>query len=269
MFGIASGAGWGFHSIALGPAGLYASPGWSGELDSTTLRAIVDRLRSPRTSRFVWNVRFDQEALANGLGDLGIPSRRTSTHVLSLTEDYDRVFAGYHDTLRLHVRRARRRGVAVREATDRETLDSYYQVHEALAERTGGYGALYTVSLFEQLLGLKDTMRLLVAEVEGRLIGGAILARDGHSLLYWHGAADRDYSRYYPGCALLDEAIRGACAQGARFFNFGNSLGIDSLERFKASWGSTKVWNWKFEWENPVWSFIRRVRRRIQRAYAG
>src|SRR5215475_4384260 len=41
--------------VSLAPFGLYASPGWTGHLERSTVEEIVRKLRGPRTRGFVWN----------------------------------------------------------------------------------------------------------------------------------------------------------------------------------------------------------------------
>lgn len=265
MYGVATGSPVGFRSIRLGPAGLYASPGWNGTLESPALMGILRQLRKPRTGQFVWTVRFDQEPIAAILASIRIGSRRISTHVLPVSADYGRVAAGYHDTLRGDVRRAERQGVQIRDSEGSNDVERYYRLYEQHAARRGGYDTLYPIRLFEELLHLKQSIGLLLAELQGRLIGGAVFIRDGCSVMYWHAASDRAHSRYHPSAAILDRAIQWACGNGARFVNLGNSMGIPSLERFKESWGARREWNWRFDWENRGWKALKRVGARLRR----
>jgi predicted N-acyltransferase len=173
-----------------------------------------------------------------------------------LESDYERAFAGYNTTRRAHVRRAYRSGVIVREAISPDCVDEYYKIHKALVEDRGNYNFIYPAELFLELQKIRSHTRFLIAEYEGRIIGGAIFFRDGDSVMYWHGATDRKFSRQYASSAILDQAIRWACESRARFFNFGGSGGIKSLEQFKSSWGAHAESNWMFEWNNRFWSYL-------------
>lgn len=245
----------GLRSILFGPVGLYASPGWLGSLELATVRNILAKLQGPNIRAFAWNVRFDHGELAEALSSLGIRSTHTYTFVLPLQPDYQRVFRGYSETIRNQVRRSRRAQVLVRDARDETDIDAYYHIHLRLA-RERGYLSIYPCNLLVVLAGMRDAARFLVAEYENRIIGGGLFFRDGDSILYWHGASDRDYSRVFPSCAVLDEAIHWACEEGASSFNFGGSGGIQTLERFKSFWGARPEFNWRFEWSNPLWDKI-------------
>jgi CelD/BcsL family acetyltransferase involved in cellulose biosynthesis len=252
--------------VSLGPVGLYASPGWNGQLERATLEAILRRLMTFRTRGFVWNVRFDHEPLAAGLSSVGLKFERISTHVLPLKQDYEQVFAGYSATMRNHIRKAQRRGVRVRAAETDEDVRAYYEVHMKLVKQRQdkeGYGPVYPIGLFQELIKIREGARLLVAEVGECVVAGGLFFRDGSSVMYWHGASDRDYSHLFPSCAVLDEAICWACADGAEFFNFGGSAGIASLEQFKSFWGARPELNWTFEWNSPIWRRFSRMKSAI------
>lgn len=254
--------------ISLAPHGLYASPGWQGQLEPSTLKGIHDRLTEFWTRSFTWNVRFDQQPLADGLISLGYNFQHTSTHVLYLGKDYEHIFTGYSSTTRNHVRKSHRHGVVVRDALDPADVHAYDQIHTQLADQKGGYAVIYPIKLFSELTKLCGTVRVLVAEWENRIIGGGVFIKDGSSIMYLHGASDREYSWCYPSCAVLDEAIRWGCKSGATFFNFGGSAGLASLEKFKSFWGAQAELNWKFEWTNPFWTRLSHLKAKIIRSSA-
>jgi hypothetical protein len=256
----------GLRSFSLGPCGLYANPAWDGRLERSTLKEIVARLKGVRVRKFGWKVLFAEEELASGLCSLDLVSRRESTHVLSLAGGYEHVFAGYSATIRNEVRKARARGVRVRDAVTDQEVDAYYAVHTRLAQEKG-YGPVYPRELFRELRKLPQ-VRLLVAECEGRVAAGGLFFQDGRSILYWHGAADRNFYTHFPSRLVLDEAIRWGCETGTAFVNFGGSAGIVSLERFKSLWGAKLESNWTFEWENPLWRGLARLKSWIARPNA-
>ena len=263
MYGIQHPTSYGRRFLLLAPFSLYASPGWQGQLRQSTLDGILGRLTGIRTSSFIWNVRFDHKQLADGLISSGLKFSQTPTRVLDLTPGYERTFAGYNATIRNQVRRARRIGVSVRETTNRDSVSEYHRIYTRLAQQRGGYGDTYPVKLFLELVEVRSIARLLVAEYEGRVIGGGLFFQDGNSVLYWHAASDREYSRFYPSCAVLDEAIRWACESGATFFNFGGSVGLSSLDQFKSFWGARTELNCEFEWTNPFWARMSNFKARL------
>lgn len=264
MYASASPAAYRSRYVWLAAFGLYASPGWNGELYRKTIERILQFLRGPRTRGFVWTVRFDHSALASALQSVGLASHRAPTHVLQLNQGYARSVCGYSATIRNQIRKAHRRGVSIRSAAGEADVRAYYELHARLVRQKNWRGYQYPVELFLELSRLENSMRLLVAECEGRIVSGAIFFRDGCSVLYWHGASDRAYSHLFASRPVFDEAIRWACETGAEFLNFGGSAGIASLEQFKSCWGARPEMNWTFEWTNPLWARLSALKTRLR-----
>ncbi len=252
------------RTLGLAPCGLYASPGWEGRLDRQTLVGIVEAMKGFRIRKFGWKVLFDHEELAQGLASVGLANRRESTHVVPLARDYEEVFRKFSATIRNQIRKGRARGVTVREASDGDTVEAYYLLHRKLAREKGTYDFIYPLELFLGFLSMRSAARLLVAEYEGKVVAGGLFFRDGDSVVYWHGAADREYSSFFPARLVFDEAIRDACESDAKLFNMGGSAGISSLEKYKESWGAERQLNWLFEWKNPFWKAVSGLRQVVR-----
>ena len=260
----------GRRSLALAPFGLYAHPAGSDDLD-TTVRDIIRQLKTYSTTAFQWNVRFDHAALAQALARTGLPFSRPTTHVLTLHGDYETSFAKFNSTTRNLVRRVHREGIVVRSTLHDDDVKAYYEVHTKLALEKGYSRALYPKAMFDELVKLDRDVVFVVAEIQNKIAAGAWFFRDGDTFLYWHAAMDRKYSRYFPSYAIVDYAIRMAHEEGRGAFNFGGSIGIASLEQFKAKWGAKQQCCWCFDWQNPLWQMVQKVRNvwSLRRIHAG
>jgi lipid II:glycine glycyltransferase (peptidoglycan interpeptide bridge formation enzyme) len=259
MYAIESLDKFGRRDIALAPFGLFASPEWENELEKSTLKKILDRLLGIKTKKLLWHVRFDHQPLATGLISLGLKFDTSHTHVLDLDKDYENTFTNYSSSTRNQIRKAKRQGVVVEDVLNSLEVDDYYQIHTQLAQQKGDYKFIYPIELFLNMITLRSNMRMLVAKSEGKVIAGGLFFKDGCSVKYWQGTADRNYSYLYPMRAVLNEAIRWACDLGVTYFDFGDSAGITSLEKFKSSWGAQPRQYWIFEWHNPLWQEVRRI----------
>ena len=248
--------------ISLAPAGLYAHPSDYQDLASC-VALIVRDIRTVGTLGFEWNVRFDHQALAERLMALNLPLAMSSTHVLEIEKDYESTFKKFNATMRNQIRRSEREGVLVRSSNNRNDINAYLQIYSETVEQ-GLAPSANRKRLFEELLKLNADVRFLVAEVNGRIVGGGWFFYDGDSMLYWHGASDRKFSRFFPACAVLQKAIRLACDAGMKTFNFGASNGIESLERFKSFWGTEQKLCWRFNWSNRLWATVSKLKRPIQ-----
>ena len=245
------------RQIYLSPLGLYAAP---ATLEDVTLA--IRELQSIRNRGFRWVVRFDHESIAMRLRAIGVIEATSSTHVLALSRPHSELFASYSESRRRQVRKAASEGVTVRRARSLEDVRAYYAIHRSLSEAKGRAND-YPLAVFAELVALEDTV-LLVAERAGVVIGGAVFFRDGDGLFYWHGASDRRHAKAYATCAVFDTAIRMGCEEGRATLNFGASLGVSSLQEFKASWGATPRTYWKFEWTHRFWANAKRVRGRAR-----
>jgi hypothetical protein len=263
MYGIAAPSPYFSTYLHLGPFGLFASPGWDSSIEVGTLRRILRFLTRPRVRGFTWTVRYDHVDLAAGLEALGLRGTTSATHVIDLVGGYSAVATGYSATIRNQIGKAHRRGVSVRHARDEADVRSYYEIHRRLVEQRDWRGFRYPFDLLHELSRLGTFGRLLLAEHEGQLIAGGLFFLDGDSVLYWHGASDRQHSERFASRAVMDAAIRWACDVGATSFNLGSSAGIASIESFKSMWGAQSEVNKTFEWTSPLWRRLATVKDRL------
>ena len=262
IYGLVRKSSFGRRFVSLAPVGLYAHPCNYGDL-AACVGAIVRDVRTFGTLGFEWNVRSDHRELADRLMALDLSLAMSSTHVLQIDGGYDGVFKKFNATMRNHIRRSERGGVLVRSSIERNEIDAYLRIFSETVERGTAPNAKRK-RLFEDLLRLDSDVRFLVAEVNGTMVGGGWFFYDGDSMMYWHGASDRRFSRVFPACAVLWQAIRLACDAGMKTFNFGASNGIETLERFKSSWGAEKRLCWKFAWNNQLWATASKLRKSLR-----
>jgi SAM-dependent methyltransferase len=250
--------GLGTRTLSAGHVDLYSSPGWCGTLERATLEGMLHQMTSPLTREFTWRVRFDHHALVKGLADLGLTARLQDTHVIHIHDSYERIVAGYSPTKRNHISKARRRGLVIQKVRCVEDLSACQLIYRSLAGQKG-WRFVYPLELLFELAKLTDVSRFLIAQHEGRIVGGALFLKDGCSITYLMGVADRAYGELFPAPALIDEGIRWACEIGADFFNMGTAGSNKSLARFKASFGCSLEQDRIFEWRNPCFKTLKRI----------
>jgi lipid II:glycine glycyltransferase (peptidoglycan interpeptide bridge formation enzyme) len=129
--------------------------------------------------------------------------------------------------------------VTIRRATDVAALDAFYALHVRTRRHQGvptqprrfirGF-----TGLFDAGLG-----HVLLAEWEGEVIAAAVFLRAGTTVLYKYGASAREHLDKRPNNLLFSEAIRMACAEGARALDMGRTdLDNEGLRAFKLAWGA-------------------------------
>ncbi len=162
-------------------------------------------------------------------------------HRLELSRDADVLFDGLAPMRRRNLRTAVRHGVTVRRGEQPGDLtDTFYRLHVATRHHQGVpvQPRRYFRLLWEQLLA-RDLGFLLLAQVDGAAVAGAVFLTDGRTLTYKYAASA---AAARPLCAndlLLWEACRWALDRGYRVIDFGRSdLANVGLRRFKDSWGA-------------------------------
>jgi lipid II:glycine glycyltransferase (peptidoglycan interpeptide bridge formation enzyme) len=251
------------RSVSFAPHALPAYPiDYDRSRDSVS--ELVRQLRTIRTLCFDWNVRFDHQGLAKQLTECGLESVEWTTHVLYLDAGYDALFRNFTPSTRNQIRRAKREGVVIRQATNDSDIVAYYAIYEKVI-RERGWTDVYTLKFLREIFKLEGDVFCLVAELGETMLGGGWYVRDGNSLFYWQSAINFEYKNYFPIYAITDHAIRLACMESMASFNMGGSGGLSSLEQFKSFWGTQKVPIWGFFWKNPILSPVHRAWSRIRR----
>ena len=142
------------------------------------------------------------------------------------------------------VNKAAKLGLQVRYAETQDELEAWYRIyldtmrHNAIPPRP--------LRFFQSLwstLRPQGQMRLLLAEQQTdsgtRLVAGSIFLAFGQTVFYaFTGCSHRDFS-LHPHDIIQLEAIRDACKNGFRWYDFGEvAEDHESLAQFKSKWGT-------------------------------
>jgi hypothetical protein len=210
----------------------------------------------------------------NGIGPdvaVHLPQDRLEecpTEVVSLTGGFDTVWSRlFSNKARNQCRLARKRGVVVYTATRPSAMDDYYRLYAESTARWGYAAPPYPPELFSafaRLLG--QGVELKLAYVDGRAVAGIVLLHGRGTTLYWSGAFLKEFAAYSPVNALLEEAIREACARGIRAFDFGASGELESVRRFKRSFGAVPVQRYSYRRARWLWRSTSLLRALVARA---
>lgn len=141
---------------------------------------------------------------------------------------------------RQSVKRAGTRGVTVREAASLEDFDAYYRVYLRAFRDFGTppYGPAYFPTLF-RLLKPGGLVRVLLAEVEGRCVGGMLIFCWGSTWINKIAAVLPEAVPMRAFAALYGFALDLAVRERVGRFSFGTSSKQQSgLIDFKERWGA-------------------------------
>lgn len=174
------------------------------------------------------------------LEDLGF--RRSEPALVSVMDldSEEAVWGRVAKDHRKAVRKAERRGVEIREAEGVEEFDEFYAIYLRAFRDFGTppYGRRYFRTLHRRLAPSR-AVRVLLARVEGRAVGGLVLFQGGANLVSKFAAClpEAVPLRAYP--ALYAAAVRLGLALGCRRLSWGTSTRDQvGLIEFKDRWGS-------------------------------
>ena len=177
----------------------------------------------------------DEPDLARQLSGLGLhPSRRTvqpqTTVWIDLQADEDTILAGMKQKWRYNVRLAARKGVSVRvgEVAD---LDAFSRLMRVTAARNefGVHEPAY-YRRFWELFAPGGQAALLLAEYEGQVLSGLMVAHLAGKAYYLYGASGNDDRNLMPNHLLQWETMRWARERGCTAYDLWgvpNEVGLD------------------------------------------
>jgi len=185
--------------------------------------------------------RVEVRAPLTGASPVGHTALR---HVLALNGDPAEVYARFHRSqVQRNIQRAEREGLTVRRATRPEDLvGTFYQLHLLTRRRQGvpvqprRFFRLLWEGVISTGLG-----SVLIVETSARPIAAAVFLAWNGTVIYKFGASDASAWPLRPNHLLLWHAIRTACEQGNRWFDFGRTdAEQEGLRIFKLSWGAVE-----------------------------
>ena len=141
---------------------------------------------------------------------------------------------------RQSVQRAAKRGIVVREAESVEDFNAYYAVYLRAFRDFGTppYGPSYFPAL-HRILKPQGLVRVLVAELEGRCVGGMLVFPSGRTWINKIAAVLPEAIPLRAFAAIYGFALDLAVKEGVRRFSFGTSSRAQAgLIDFKERWGA-------------------------------
>lgn len=161
------------------------------------------------------------------------------TYVLELSESR-MVWERVDRRARWAVGKARREGVAVKVDDSARGLEAFYDLN-LRNKREHGVPA-HPISFFKAMRKhMNGHFRLYLAEVEGKVVAGAIDITFNGMTDYGYAASDSSYLQHYPNDAVTWQAIEDSGSEGCRCFDFGKTDSDNvRLAQFKKKWGAEK-----------------------------
>ena len=180
----------------------------------------------------------------------GVDIQPPDTVIVSLAESEEEILARMKRKTRYNIRLAQKKGVTVRNGGFNE-LERWYSIYRETASRDGI--TIHSIDYYRKIFqeGLKHrnpSVRLLLAEIDGKVTAGNILALHGKGATYLYGASLTEKRNYMPTYLLQWESMRIARNHGCeRYDLFGIPPTTDEnhpmhgLYRFKTGFGGNLV----------------------------
>jgi FemAB-related protein (PEP-CTERM system-associated) len=167
------------------------------------------------------------------------PSEAKVSLALALPPDPDRLWKALDAKVRNQVRKAERAGVTVRTG-GAELFEAFYDVFAVNMRDLGS--PVHGRGFFRAILaGFGDAARVVVAERQGRPVGGLLALAHGDTLYVPWASTLRREAPSCPNMALYWETLRAGCRAGLARFDFGRSTRGSGTYRFKRQWGAVEV----------------------------
>ncbi|MDO8463187.1 MAG: GNAT family N-acetyltransferase [bacterium] len=199
--------------------------------DDTVAAALLNAVRAECVARGV-----TAALVTSGTRTYAVPypTRAKETVVIPIVATEEETWTSLRNKTRNMIRRAQREGCTVRE--DRDACDAFYVL---LARRMLAKGVpVHARRFFATLLReLGDAGALLIAEQDGRMVGGMLLCLGPRCAVYPYQATARGAERSAATQLLIWEAMRRCVARGIPLLDMGESSVGSSVHASKLHFG--------------------------------
>jgi len=228
--------------------------------------------------RFEPDASFKLQALSFKLNKtIDVQPHRTT--ILDLSKSEEEQLSAMHQKTRYNIRLAEKKGIEIIEAGV-ERFEDFWKLMEETKNRDGF--RLHSkehyqkqISNFQFLISNSNhkslSIKLFLAEYEGKVIAGNIISFFGDTVTYMHGASADNYRNLMAPYLLHWHIIKQAKSLGYKFYDL---YGIDEIKwpgvtRFKLGFGGEEktypgTFDLVFEtkWYN-IYRLIRKIRRMV------
>ena len=226
-----------YHSMPFNTYGGFLVHGTIEPQGVDTINRYLQTLRSVKFS--ITSYPLDPSPLTGILSKKNMPH---ATQCLDLRPGYENLWnhafdaknrnqirKGDHHQLRLNV-------------NTKDAFATYYALyHDWLTAHQKQVRLAYPEALFSALSQYPDTVKFMLAEHEGKVIGGILVLYGKKTAMYWNAVNTSKGRELCANQWLLNQAISYACEQGIEWFDMGASPGMPQLEKFKAAFGTQKI----------------------------
>lgn len=172
----------------------------------------------------------------------------TNNWLVDLEQDETQILTSMKPKTRYNINLAQRKGVVVRQGSDKDLLDVYKLFLETAGRNNFRlHPQQYYLKMYEHLS--PENLKVLVAEYKGQPLATMFLTLFGTTATYAHGGSSQTMKETMAPYLLHFEAMKLAKSLGYKFYDFGGiapeGAGPDhawsGITRFKKSFGGFEV----------------------------
>jgi len=212
--------------------------------DEAAANQLIDRARAlaDREHARYLELRTGANAVIAGRPDL-VAGDMYVRFLVPLSPSSDEMHARLKKSVKGAIKKSRVLDVQVRTADSPADMAAYYQLHLRTRSRKHGMPTQprrFFADMWETF-GADGTVRLLLAEHEGKAIAGMVLFASGSTVRYAYGASHESYLHLLPNNLLMWEAMTWAGQAGYTCLDLGRTArDNEGLLRFKRGWGGVE-----------------------------
>ncbi len=155
---------------------------------------------------------------------------------MDLDDDWQKLWKKLPSERRNRIRKTERLGLSV-EFAGKEKLNCFYRIFAVNMRDLGS--PVHSRHFFESILEqFPDDSQLILVKHDEKYIGAALGLSFKHTFTIPWVSSVRKYFSLYPNNLLYWEAMKFACSQGLKVFDFGRSSVGSGTFTFKARWGA-------------------------------
>lgn len=180
----------------------------------------------------------------------GFKTSRNYTFLTDLTRTENELWSKLNKRARWGVRKAKRSGVKVAQATSEQEWDDFYRLHELHCLKHG-YTSLLPTALFKSIYKIlypQKMAKLFLAQLDNKVIAGTLLLMHRKYVVFFRNASISEYLRFEPNNILQWISIKWGKENGAEIYDMGGIMLPTSrksylygLYKYKKKWGGQLV----------------------------
>lgn len=151
--------------------------------------------------------------------------------VVDISKSDEEILSEMKQKTRYNIRLAEKKGVKIIE--DKRYMDEFIRLTKIMAKRHGivAHPDEYYQKMIKKIKG--DTLKLYIAEYQGKIIAANLVMIYGNTCTYLHGASDDDYRNVMAPFLLQWKQIKNAKDFGCKKYDFG---GVKINSKAGKSW---------------------------------